>query len=71
VSEPLIRRFEIRCGHSSWGRDGWLERETGQRPHGTIEDRPVDPLAIDFPKIVKELNACSIFVRFIERESCY
>ena len=46
-----------------------LERETGQRPHGTMEYRPVDPLEIDFPKVVKELNACSVFVRLIERES--
>jgi hypothetical protein len=37
-----------------------LERETGQRPHVTTEY---------FPKVVKELNACSVFVRLIEGES--
>jgi hypothetical protein len=46
-----------------------LEQETGQRPQGTIEYRPVDPLKVDFPRVVKELTRCSVFIRLLERES--
>jgi Mg2+ and Co2+ transporter CorA len=53
-----------------WRDQGSLPDNVDSRlpAHRTIEYRPVDPLEINFPKVVKELNAYSVFVRLIERE---
>jgi hypothetical protein len=51
---------------------GRLEAETGQNPndtHGIGQYQQVNSLKLDFPSIVHRLNACSVFVRIIERES--
>jgi hypothetical protein len=52
--------------------EGWtaeikkIENETRQEPNAA---KTVDPLGLDLPSIVQRLNACSVFLSLIERES--